>query len=163
MYIENKYWDNYIGDTDDSLTLVDYLAYKRKKSSKKEIQVKEIFADTGLDQLQGEFRQADSLLVTVDGMEMEIYYAIDLIVDLAAILLECKVNGGVRLGELSGNDEYDQEICVTATSEEHKQIDQALKDFVADPLAYNLSEMTPQEDMLEMAGICGELRKELYG
>ena len=25
MYIENKYWNNYIGDTDDSLNLIDYL------------------------------------------------------------------------------------------------------------------------------------------
>ena len=31
MYIEDKYWNNYIGDTDDSLTLVTYLADKNKK------------------------------------------------------------------------------------------------------------------------------------
>ncbi len=31
MYIEDKYWNNYIGDTDDSLTLVEYLATKQKK------------------------------------------------------------------------------------------------------------------------------------
>lgn len=26
MYIANKYWNNYIGGTDDSLTLVEHLA-----------------------------------------------------------------------------------------------------------------------------------------
>ena len=31
MYIEEKYWNNYIGDTDDSLTLVEYLAGKKKE------------------------------------------------------------------------------------------------------------------------------------
>ena len=25
MYIENKYWNNYIGDTDDSLNLIAFL------------------------------------------------------------------------------------------------------------------------------------------
>ena len=29
MYISNKYWNNYIGDSDDSLTLVEYLADKQ--------------------------------------------------------------------------------------------------------------------------------------
>ena len=157
MYIEEKYWENYIGDTDDSLTLVEYLAGKGKR----DISIAEIFADTGVDQLQWDFKHADSLSVTIDGMEAEIYYAIDLIMDLAAILLECKVNGSVKLGDLSGDGE-EQEICLTATPTEHKRINQALGDFVADPLSYNLCEMTPEEDMLEMAAICEELRKELY-
>lgn len=157
MYIENKYWENYIGDTDDSLTLVEYLAGKRKR----DISIAEVFADTGVDQLKRDFKQADSLSVTVDGMEMEIYYAIDLIMDLAAILLECRVNGSVKLGDLSGDGEQ-QEICLTATTEEHDKINQALKDFVAEPLSYNLCEMTPEEDMMEIAAVCEELRKELY-
>ena len=40
MYIE-KYWGNYIGGTDDSLTLLDYLMDKQKS----EISLSEIFAD----------------------------------------------------------------------------------------------------------------------
>ena len=52
MYITGTYWENYIGDTDDSLTLVEYLAGKRKE----EISIQEIFSDFGLDRLQGEFR-----------------------------------------------------------------------------------------------------------
>ena len=41
-------------------------------------------------------------------------------------------------------------------------MDQALKDFAAEPLTYNLSEMCPEEEMYEMAKLCGELRDELY-
>lgn len=163
MYIEGKYWNNYVGDTDDSLTLVDYLAYKRKKKLfKKEITLKEIFADTGLDKLNGDFRQADSLSVDIGIMEAEIYYAIDLITDLAAILLECKKNGSVKLSELSDDDDYKQTICITATQEEHELINKTLKDFVAEPLEYNLCEVTPEDGMQEMAEICENLRKELY-
>ncbi|MDE6852298.1 MAG: hypothetical protein K2J67_07390 [Lachnospiraceae bacterium] len=158
MYIANKYWDHYIGDTDDSLTLLEYLAGKGKR----DISVGEIFADTGLDQLQWDFRQADSLSVTVDGMEMEIYYPIDLMMDLAALLLECKVNDSIKLGDLSGDGQDQQEICLSATPQEHGRINQALRDFVAEPLTYNLCEMTPEEDLLEMAALVEELRQELY-
>ena len=46
MYIE-KYWGNYIGGTDDSLTLLDYFMDKGKR----ELSLGEIFADTGLDKI----------------------------------------------------------------------------------------------------------------
>ena len=169
MYIADKYWNNYIGDSDDSLTLVEYLADKQKK----EISLGEIFSDIGLDGLNGDFRQNDEPLTAVltnmesdyDEPEVEFYYAIDIIMDLAALLLECKVNGSVNLCELSGEelDTPTPDIHITATSEEHELINKALMDFVSEPLAYDLSEMCPEEDMLEMAEICGELRNELYG
>ena len=46
MYIE-KFWGNYIGGSDDSLNLLEYLADKDKA----EISLAEIFADLGLDSL----------------------------------------------------------------------------------------------------------------
>lgn len=168
MYIEDKYWNNYIGDTDDSLTLVTYLADKNKK----EISVGEIFSDIGLNKLNGVFRKHDDPLTVVlrntrsdyEEPYIEFYYAIDLITDLAALLLECKVSGSVNLCELFGDDvETDvSDICITATPEEHELINKALADFVSAPLAYDLSDMCPEEDMLEMSALCEELRKELY-
>lgn len=169
MYIANKYWNNYIGDTDDSLTLVAYLADKNKE----EISLGEIFSDIGLDKLNGDFREHDvPLTVVLTNMEsdyeepyIEFYYAIDLITDLAALLLECKVNGSINLCELFGDDlEINvSNVYITAKPEEHKLVNKALTDFVSAPLDYDLSEMCPEEDMLEMARICGELKKELYG
>lgn len=161
MYIK-KYWGNYIGDTDDSLTFVAYLAEKQKK----EISLNEIFSDFGLDKLQGDFRKPDISLVFVDsqGWEKDISFAIDLITDIAALLLECKVNGYVNLLELDEDIEADvPDVCITATQEEHKQIDKVLTDFIAAPLEYDLSEMMPKEDIIEMTTVCKELRKELYG
>lgn len=169
MYIEGKYWSNYIGDTDDSLTLVEYLADKRSK----EISLGEIFADIGLDKLNGDFHKADEPLTVVlknaesdyDEPYAEFYYAIDIITDLAAIMLECKVNGSVNLCELFGDDLEAAEpaVCITAAPQEHEMINKALADFAAAPLEYDLSEMCPEEDMMEMAALCEELRKELYG
>ena len=144
MYIK-KYWGNYIGGTDDSLMFVAYLAEKQKK----EISLNEIFSDFGLDKLQGDFRKLDIPLVFVDlqGWEKDISFAIDLITDIAALLLECKVNGYVNLLELDEDIEADvPDVCITATQEEHKQIDKVLTDFIAAPLEYDLSEMMPKEE-----------------
>lgn len=162
MYITDKYWENYIGGTDDSLTLVEYLAGKQKT----ELQFGEICSDFGIEKLQGDFRKPDISLSFVDakGWEIDICCAINLITDLAALLLECKVNGSIDMRELD-IDETDapQSICITAERSEHEMINQALKDFAAAPLTYDLSEMVPKEEMLEMAALCEELRKELYG
>lgn len=161
MYIENKYWNNYIGDTDDSLTLVDYLADKGKE----ELSLSEIFSDTGLDKLNWKFRQKDICLEYKDktGLACEFYYAINLITDLAALLLECKMSGSVNLSELCEIDiDTISSIRITATQEELEKMNLALADFVSEPLTYDLSEMCPEEDMQEMANLCEELRKELF-
>ena len=160
MYIAEKYWDNYIGGTDDSLTLVEYLAEKQKE----EIPLEEIFSDFGLDKLQGDFRKPDIFLeyVNSEGFEMDIHYAIDLITDLGALLLECKVSGSVNLHELA-DFVPDSIVRITATAKEHELMNKALMDFIAAPLSYDLCEMVPEEEMLEMAEICENLRKELYG
>ena len=46
--------------------------------------------------------------------------------------------------------------------EEHKQINKILIDFITTPLEYDLSEMIPKENIIEMTVVCEELRKELY-
>lgn len=159
MYIE-KYWGNYIGGTDDSLTLVYYLFKKQKN----EISIREIFEDTGLERLNGEFKKTSvSLEAECDGeCELNFYYAIDLITDLAALLLECKVSGEVNLHDLDDCDTPNRMIKITAAPKDHQMINKALSDFAADPMSFDLSEMVSEEDMKEMAEICEDLRKELY-
>ena len=157
MYIE-KYWGNYIGGTDDSLTLVEYLEDKQKA----EISLSEIFADTGLGKLNGDFRKTEPELAYIDseGREYPFFYAIDLVTDLAALMLECKVNGGVSLAQLS-EDEEGLVVSILSTPEEKAVIHKALADFAENPLAYDLREMVPDEDMREMAQECEKLRGEL--
>ncbi len=169
MYIKGTYWNNYIGDTDDSLTLAVYLADKRKEN----IALTEIFSDIGLEKLNGNFRQHEEpLTVGLTNHEsdyeepyVEFYFAIDLITDLAALLLECRVNGSVSVCEMAGDDLETEvpDICITATAEEHKLINKALIDFISEPFSYDVSEIQPEEDILELAKICEKLRNELYG
>ncbi len=157
MYIE-KYWDNYIGGSDDSMTLLDYLAEKGQE----ELYLWEIFSESGLDKLESFAATDGELILPIEGMEAPISYAISLIADLAAIMLECKINGSVSLSALS--DMHDEELTfrIIATDEEQELINKALSDFVAAPLTYDISEMMEEEELLEMADICETLRKELY-
>ena len=152
MYITESYWGEYMGGTDDSLTLLEYLAAKGRE----EIPVGEIFADFGLDTAQGDFRSHTPLVYTnSEGWEMEIHCAIDLLTDLAALLLECDKNGGLDTQEL------EMDTHLPALRRERALLVEALRDFADHPLDYDLGEMVPEEEMREMAALCGELQKEL--
>ena len=97
MYID-KYWGNYIGGSDDSLNLVAFLVDQRKE----EIPLNEIFSKIGLDRQNWDFHHTVEYLEFThsDGVEMDFHFAIDVVIDLAAILLECSVSGSVNLHDL---------------------------------------------------------------
>ena len=159
MYIK-KYWGNFIGGSDDSLNLVAFLEDQKKE----EIPLSEIFSKIGLDKQNWDFRQTVEYLEFThsDGVEMDFHFAIDVVTDLAAILLECSVSGSVNLQDL---DEYNtpaRRIRITAAPEEHDAMNKALADFVHAPLEYDLSEMMDNEEIQEMARDVEALRKELY-
>ena len=159
MYIK-KYWGNFIGGSDDSLNLVAFLADQNKE----EIPLSEIFAKIGLDKQNWDFRQTVEYLEFTHsgGVEMDFHFAIDVVTDLAAILLECSVSGSVNLQDL---DEYNTParcIRITATPEEHDAMKKALADFAQSPQEYDLSEMMDAEEIQEMARDVEALRKELY-
>ena len=159
MYIK-KYWGNFIGGSDDSLNLVAFLEEQKKE----EIPLSEIFSKIGLDKQNWDFRQTVEYLEFThsDGVEMDFHFAIDVVTDLAAILLECSVSGSVNLQDL---DEYNtpaRRIRITATPEEHDAMNKALADFVHAPLEYDISEMMGEDEITDMAYQVEMLRKELY-
>ena len=90
MYIK-KYWGNFIGGSDDSLNLVVFLEDLKKE----EIPLSEIFVKIGLDKQNWDFRQTVEYLEFPhsNDVEMDFHFAIDVVTDLAAILLECIVSG----------------------------------------------------------------------
>ena len=158
MYI-TKYWGDFIGGSDDSMSLVEFL----DDLNKEEITLKEIFTGIGLDRQNMDFRQTVENLgfIKSTGLEMDFYYAIDVVTDLAAILLECKISGHVNLRDLDDNEDAKNRcIRVVATEEEYTGIKAALEAFVKDPKSYDLYEMIG-DDIIEMAEIVKELRKDL--
>ncbi len=162
MYIAEKNWDEMIGGSEDSMTLGEYLADKGKR----EISLREIFEDFGFDDPEMDFKTGEEP-VTVSlkaGLEPEIYYAIDVIIDLAAILLECRVNGKIDLSEFLGMDLdlKDPNITVISSTAEEDIMKKVLSDFAANPMGFSLSEMCEEEEMQELSEICKELVKELF-
>ena len=151
MYIK-KYWGNFIGGSDDSLNLVAFLVDQKKE----EIPLSEIFAKIGLDKQNWDFRQTVEYLEFThsDGVEMDFHFAIDVVTDLAAILLECSVSGSVNLQDLDEYNTPSRRIRITATPEEHDAMNKALADFAQNPLEYDLHEMMDDEEIQEMARSC---------
>ena len=159
MYIE-KYWGNFIGGSDDSLNLVAFLEDRKKE----EITISEIFNKIGLNKQNWDFKRTVEPLKFNHslGFEMDFNFAIDIIIDLAAIILECNINGNVNLHDLSDNEDTPSQcIKVIATAEEYERIDKCLLDFTNNPMSYDLYEMIG-DGILEMAEDVEELRKELY-
>lgn len=131
--------------------------------NKEEITLKEIFTGIGLDRQNMDFRQTVENLgfTNSNGLEIDFNYAIDIVTDLAAILLECKISGYVNLRELYDNEDAQNRcIRIVATEEEYTGIKAALEDFVKNSKSYDLYEMIG-DDIIEMAEIVKELRKEL--
>ena len=159
MYIK-KYWGNFIGGSDDSLNLVAFLEDQKKE----EIPLSEIFTKIGLDKQNWGFRQTVEYLEFThsSGVEMDFHFAIDVVTDLAAILLECSVSGSVNLQDLDEYNTPSRRIRITATPEEHDAMNKSLADFAQNPLEYDLSEMMDDEEIQEMARDVEALRKELY-
>ncbi len=159
MYIK-KYWGNFIGGSDDSLNLVAFLVDQKKE----EIPLSEIFAKIGLDKQNWNFHQTVEYLEFThsDGVEMDFHFAIDVVTDLTAILLECSVSGSVNLQDLDEYNTPSRRIRITATPEEHDAMDRTLADFAENPLSYDLHEMMNDEEIQEMARDVEALRKELY-
>ena len=159
MYIK-KYWGNFIGGSDDSLNLVAFLVDQKKE----EIPLSEIFTKIGLDKQNWDFRQTVEYLEFThsDGVEMDFHFAIDVVTDLAAILLECSVSGSVNLQDLDEYNTSSRRNRITATPEEHDAMIKALADFAQNPMEYDLSEMMDDEEIHEMARDVEALRKELY-
>ena len=159
MYID-KYRGNYIGGSDDSLNLVAFLV----DQGKEEIPLNEIFSKIGLDRQNWDFHQTMEYLEFThsDGVEMDFHFAIDVVTDLAAILLECSVSGSVNLQDLDKYNTPSRRIRITATVEEHNAMNKALTDFAQNPLSYDLHEMMDDEEIREMTRDVEALRKELY-
>lgn len=159
MYIE-KYWGEYIGESDDSLSLVAFLEDQKKE----EISISEIFDKIGLDKLNWNFRQTVEHLgfTHSNGVETDFHFAIDVVTDLAAILLECIASGGINLHDLDEYDASSRYIRITITLEECNALDKVLLDFTQNPLEYDLGELIGEDEVKDMAKQVEALRKELY-
>lgn len=156
MFIQDL-WDNYAGVSDEALSFTEYLESTRKG----EFTVTELFDVTGLSELKGKFNDTSLPLgVEIGDLEVDFPYAIDIVIVIAALVLECRNSEVVNLNDLNPNCE-EIIIKVTATDDEYVMLTDALADFVENPESYDLAEMMDEEELQEYADGISEMLDEM--
>ncbi|MFC4804816.1 imm68 putative immunity domain-containing protein [Filifactor villosus] len=160
MYID-KWWGEYLGESEDSYTLIDYF----NEGEEKDYPLSKIFRDFYLEEqiAKGSFRTtADIRYMSADGVHYsEIDIVINLMTDIAAILLECLHNEEVSLKDLNDGIGKKKKIRVTPTPGEFDCLLEVLEDFASSYMDYELAELCDEETMKEIAGQCFEIAQEL--
>ncbi|WP_339262674.1 imm68 putative immunity domain-containing protein [Lysinibacillus sp. FSL K6-3209] len=165
MYIQ-RWWGEYIGGTDDTCTLFDYLVNREFEIDiPVEVNVKNMLQDFQLTNAQEikDFRQTKDIYFSDDnGHRQDIGCAINFIMDVTAIIVECQKNEKVRLVDLDGGSlDKNAVISLKVEKEELALLRKILEDFVHHPLHYDLAEFCSEDDMREIAKHCKEIIAEL--
>ncbi|MFC0417089.1 imm68 putative immunity domain-containing protein [Cytobacillus solani] len=151
IYI-NKWWRDLIGGSDDSLALIDYL----EQLDSTDVTLNQILEELGFDELlsEGDLENGGSIGFDVKSangtFRAEIDIACSALIDLSAIVLESHKSGYVDLHDL---DEARQpcKLYIDASIEKRNLLRDELYKFSRNPLAYELAELVPVEDMREIA------------
>ncbi|MFC8684830.1 imm68 putative immunity domain-containing protein [Brevibacillus porteri] len=151
MYI-SKWWGDLIGGSDDSLALIDYL----EQLGSTNVTLNQILKDLGLDVLlsEGDLKSGGSIgfdIKNANGtFRAEIDIACSALIDLSAIVLESQKSGYVDLRDLD-EDRQPCKLYIDASEEKRNLLRDELYKFSRDPLAYELAELVPADDMKELA------------
>ena len=154
LYI-GKWWGNYIGGCDDSLLLLDYFGNKRKKN----LRLSEILSDLHIDTMlaQNSVNQGDAYF-SIDELYVPHFdLAIDVIIDLSAILLECLKNGEVSITDLDESSEYSNKISISVSEQELQLLLSGLKNFIDSPNDYELADFMDENSLKELVNDCKEI------
>ena len=108
LYIK-KWWGNYVGGCDDTFLLLDYFGSQKQSN----LELSKILSDIHLNTLlkENSVNEGDIYFSINESYEPHFDMAIDVIIDLSAILLESIKNGKVDIKELdpifySDNDSF---------------------------------------------------------
>ncbi|MGG3280466.1 imm68 putative immunity domain-containing protein [Paenibacillus solani] len=151
MYI-SKWWGELIGGSDDSLALIDYLEQLESTN----VTLNQILENLGFDVLlsKGDLENGGSIgfdIKNANGtFRAEIDVACSALIDLSAIVLESYKSGYVDLHDL---DEARQpcKLYIDSSQEKRNLLRDELYKFSRNPLAYELAELVPADDMRELA------------
>ena len=157
----DKWWWNYFGGTDDSITLMDYF----QKDDITDYPLSKIFDDFNL-QSQIDFGNArdtkDIHFFDDDNIHYHhIIFVIDLITNLIVITLESLHNKVVNIKDLHSCSKSNKIFTIIITSKEWDYMMFVLDDFIENAIKYDLAELCPKEDMIEMSEHCKEIKEEL--
>ncbi|WP_229087854.1 imm68 putative immunity domain-containing protein [Brevibacillus sp. M2.1A] len=116
----------------------------------------QILKDLGLDVLlsEGDLKNGGSIgfdIKNANGtFRAEIDIACSALIDLSAIVLESQKSGYVDLHDLD-EDRQPRKLYIDASEEKRNLLRDELYKFSRDPLAYELAELVPADEMRELA------------
>ncbi len=154
LYIK-KWWGNYVGGCDDSLLLLDYFGTQEQSNFK----LSEILSDVHLNTLLKEdaVNGGDVYFSIDESQEPHFDMAIDVIIDLSAILLESIKNGKVDIKELDPNSEYSNFFSISTSKDDAMLLLSGLNKFINAPQEYELADFMDESELEELVGDCKEI------
>ena len=155
----SKWWGNYIGGCDDTFLLLDYFG----KPQSETLTLRQIFEDIHLDIAleTGEIENADLYFELETGYEPHFDMAIDVIIDLSAILLECLHNKKVAISDLNETTGYQKSITIFATKQDILLLKNGLDKFINTPQSFSLAEFLGEDELSELISDCQSVSNEL--
>lgn len=151
--------------SDDTLTLFDYF----KEKSATDYNLKTILTDLHLFDKLGQDQihdGADLFYTTVmpDGRQLtsDFDIAIDVVIDLSAILLETFRKGKITLKDLYKYEREDYPaFTIHVDKDDLDLLLNELKAFTTNPTHYNLAEMMSTDELMELAADCRNVYEEI--
>ena len=159
-----KWWGSFVGGTDDSLRLITY--FENKKYGR--VPLSTVLHDLMLDKYLGKtsLQKSKELFFTMilpDGSTMEVGFdiSIDPVIDLCAVLVEQTHLGVINTLDLYSSADYAVAFSIAVEKQPLKLLTDELNHFCLEPLSYDLADMVPEDDMMELAKICREIVDQL--
>ena len=151
--------DNYIGGTEDTLLLIDYLG----KQTESNLVLCKILSDIHLDTLleKGFVGNGDVYFVETGSHSTYFDFAINVVIDLSAILLENLKNSHVDMNLLDGDGKYSNKFAISASLEDAELLIKTLDKFIIAPHNYELTEPLSEKSLQKLIADCKEISNRL--
>lgn len=154
LYIK-KWWGNYIGGCDDTLLLLDYFGSQKQS----DLKLSKILSDIHLNKLLKEcsVNEGDAYYKINESFEPHFDMAINVIIDLSAILLESIKSSKINIKELDSNSEYTNSFSISVSKDDAMLLLNALNNFINAPQEYELADFMDESGLDELVGDCKEI------
>ena len=154
LYIK-KWWGNYVGGCDDSLLLLDYFG----KQTQSNLELSKILSDIHLDVLlkENSINGGDVYFCVEKTHEPHFDMAVDVVIDLSAILLESIKNGMVDIKHLDSSSKYSNSFSISASKDDAMLLLSGLNNFINTPQEYELAEFMDESELQELVNDCKEI------
>lgn len=154
LYIK-KWWGNYVGGCDDTFLLLDYFGSQKQSN----LELSKILSDIHLNTLlkENSVNEGDIYFSINESYEPHFDMAIDVIIDLSAILLESIKNGKVDIKELDPNSKYSYFFSISTSKDDAMLLLSGLNKFINAPQEYELADFMDESELEKLVGDCKEI------